>query len=104
MVGDFNESRSGDAMRWLMRKGRGYRDALALRDETAVTWKWPLRMGLCLKGSYDHLMFIPERLQAVACEVMAQYELVSDHIPVCATFIVRPSSPLSVPCMCCTPW
>eukprot|EP01134_Creolimax_fragrantissima_P004182 CFRG4182T1 len=91
IVGDFNEGHNGDAVRWLKYSkkcfnGTGYRDGLSEYAETAITWKWPLKMGLVLKGAYDHMFYNPSRIRCVGCHVMSQYELVSDHIPVVADF------------------
>ncbi|KNC75140.1 hypothetical protein SARC_12327 [Sphaeroforma arctica JP610] len=95
IVGDFNEGHGGDAVRWLKYSkkncnGKGYKDGLSEYAETAVTWKWPLKMGLYLKGAYDHVFYNPTRIRCVGCHVMSAYELVSDHMPVVADMVLLP--------------
>ena len=80
IVGDFNESEGGRAMRWLER--RGYASALPEYSPNAQTWRWKTRY-LSLAGRYDHLCY-DRRLTPLRVEVRNAGR--SDHLPVVAVF------------------
>lgn len=82
VVGDFNEDAEGAALRFLA--GRGLRNALAVLDPTATTWRWRTSVG-SITGRLDHVVHDP-RLVALDARVMKRGR--SDHYPVVATFVM----------------
>jgi endonuclease/exonuclease/phosphatase (EEP) superfamily protein YafD len=80
IVGDFNESESGEALKWL--RGRGYTSALPEFAPKSQTWRWKTSY-LSLHGRYDHLCY-DHRLTPVRVEVRSVGR--SDHLPVVGVF------------------
>jgi endonuclease/exonuclease/phosphatase (EEP) superfamily protein YafD len=80
IVGDFNESEDGQALRWL--RGRGYTSALPEFSPKSQTWRWRTRY-LSLHGRYDHLCY-DTRLTPLRVEVRNAGR--SDHLPVVGVF------------------
>jgi endonuclease/exonuclease/phosphatase family metal-dependent hydrolase len=76
ILGDFNEAK----VHWTGKLG--FHDAI----EHATTWHWPLHLGLFLWGSYDHIYYNPQELNCIEYTVNKNYHLVSDHLPITATF------------------
>ena len=76
ILGDFNESDKGKAMKWL--KGEGFEDALPKFNKRAKTWRFIL-----LRGRYDHLVFNKQ----LSCTKAVVHKLgKSDHFPLLGIF------------------
>jgi endonuclease/exonuclease/phosphatase (EEP) superfamily protein YafD len=80
IVGDFNESEGGQALRWL--RHRGYTSALPEFSPRSQTWRWRTSY-LSLHGRYDHLCY-DRRLTPLRVEVRNAGR--SDHLPVVGVF------------------
>eukprot|EP01135_Chromosphaera_perkinsii_P005732 Nk52_evm32s359 gene=Nk52_evmTU32s359 len=99
VCGDFNEGHDASAVQWLRRgKYKSHLPALAdfrMRDALydfnpdAKTWFWPLKFGLTLKGAYDHIFYSSKYIECMECNVLSEYDLLSDHSPVLGVFRVR---------------
>ena len=100
LLGDFNESDSGRAIRFL--RQRGYRSATQQFDRYTSTWRWNVG-PLPLRDRLDHILY-SEALRCFNCKVVKAGD--SDHLPVVATFGVaaqrasevaatQPTSPIS---------
>lgn len=76
VAGDFNESASGDAVRYL--EANGLRTALPEFEPGAKTWRWKVS-GLYLSAQLDHVAY-DARLEPVAARVERAGN--SDHFPV----------------------
>eukprot|EP01006_Ploeotia_vitrea_P061782 TRINITY_DN79096_c0_g1_i1.p1 TRINITY_DN79096_c0_g1~~TRINITY_DN79096_c0_g1_i1.p1 ORF type:complete len:320 (-),score=26.41 TRINITY_DN79096_c0_g1_i1:79-1038(-) len=86
VLGDFNEGSWGGAVSWLM-KTCGYKDALQNLQAggSTTTWRWPLKWGLQLTGSYDHILVKPSQaIQLVpqSGKIWQDFTDASDHVPV----------------------
>lgn len=80
VLGDFNESDRGRAVRWLTRQG--LRSALYRFDSRTATWQWPTSLGT-VRSRLDHI-FHSRGLRCVGAQVLG--EAASDHFPVEAVF------------------
>lgn len=92
VVGDFNESTSGEAVKFLER--RGLRSVLPEYAPRANTWHWPLGR-LELRGQLDHLFYDPRALAPLDARVLPIGR--SDHWPVRAIFTRGREVPLPAP-------
>ena len=81
IVGDFNESDSGDAVRYL--EGQGMHNALPQFDRKGKTWRWYLG-PIKLSNRLDHILY-DSRLDVSACGVVRAGG--SDHFPILAWVI-----------------
>jgi endonuclease/exonuclease/phosphatase (EEP) superfamily protein YafD len=89
VLGDFNENRQGDAVKWLQE--RGYKNALPEFDTTTPTWSGKIRdMKLKLKAQVDHILYTT-RLHC--CEAKVIKKGGSDHNPVLAVFEIKKDKP-----------
>ncbi|MEM1033895.1 MAG: endonuclease/exonuclease/phosphatase family protein [Myxococcota bacterium] len=86
VAGDFNEGSSGRAVSFL--GDRGFRDALPPGGAQS-TWRWNTSLGP-IEQQLDHIMH-DAALQPT--EVVVRREGNSDHLPLVATFILRPAAP-----------
>lgn len=80
ILGDFNESPDGDAVKWL--EGQGFRNALPLFHPGQETWRFR-SVGNQLGETIDHIMF-DDAFEPLNAYVEVQGD--SDHIPVVAHF------------------
>jgi endonuclease/exonuclease/phosphatase (EEP) superfamily protein YafD len=87
IVGDFNESENGRAVKWLAE--HGYRSALPEFQPGAKTWRWRTSVGT-LRGRYDHLCY-DGRLTPLRVEVRDVGR--SDHLPVVGVFALNHDAP-----------
>lgn len=78
-AGDFNESRTGSALRWL--EAQGYESALPATG-AKNTWRWPTPLGT-LRAHFDHIAVPTGELAYDEVEVLELGR--SDHLPVVAT-------------------
>ncbi len=78
-AGDFNESRTGSAVRWL--EAQGYESALPAAG-AKNTWRWPTPLGT-LRAHFDHIAVPTGELAHDEVEVLEIGR--SDHLPVIAT-------------------
>jgi endonuclease/exonuclease/phosphatase family metal-dependent hydrolase len=78
-AGDFNESSSGSAVRWL--DGRGYRSQLPAGGPVD-TWRWTTPLGIA-RAQLDHIVVDTAMLESTSVEVLDLGR--SDHLPVIAT-------------------
>lgn len=78
-AGDFNESRTGSAVRWL--EAQGYESALPASG-AENTWRWPTPLGT-LRAHFDHIAVPTGELAHDEVEVLEIGR--SDHLPVIAT-------------------
>jgi endonuclease/exonuclease/phosphatase family metal-dependent hydrolase len=90
VLGDFNESPKGDAVKWL--EARGFRNALPLYRPGQFTWKGKSVAGL-LDMTIDHVMF-DGSFEPLSSWVDGSGG--SDHLPVLASLelVGRPGGPL----------
>jgi endonuclease/exonuclease/phosphatase family metal-dependent hydrolase len=91
VVGDFNEGTWGGAHRYLS-EVRDMKSAVIqgkVADQN--TWYWPLKWGLYLYGSYDHIFYNSLRFDLKRVEIARAYRDASDHVPVIARFIPSPA-------------
>ena len=82
MLGDFNESDRGRAVKVL--RARGYRSALARHDRRTATWQWRTSFGT-VRSRLDHVLY--RGLRCTAARVLPY--AASDHFPVEAVFALR---------------
>jgi endonuclease/exonuclease/phosphatase (EEP) superfamily protein YafD len=78
VVGDFNESDGGAAVRFV--ESLSFTDALPQFDRRGDTWEWPVG-PITLRGRYDHVLYSKE-LRCFEARVVR--EGASDHFPVVA--------------------
>ena len=83
VMGDFNESDSGRALK--LAKRRGYRNALAKFDSSTPTWRWPTSM-YTFTSRLDHILH-SKNLRCHAAQVLGDGG--SDHRPVEAVFTLK---------------
>ncbi|MFO0596165.1 MAG: endonuclease/exonuclease/phosphatase family protein [Myxococcaceae bacterium] len=81
VIGDFNETRSGDALTWL--EGQGFKSALPEFAPAAPTWHWPVG-PFELKAQLDHVVYGPG-LEPIDVQVLPLGQ--SDHFPVRARLV-----------------
>ena len=84
VVGDFNESAYGSALRYL--EARGLRSAVPQFVDGATTWRWRTRLGM-LHQQLDHVVY-DAHLEPLDAVVLAGGR--SDHRPVVVTFALAP--------------
>jgi endonuclease/exonuclease/phosphatase family metal-dependent hydrolase len=87
VMGDFNESESGRALRWA--KKRGLENALVKFDSSTPTWRWPTSV-YTFTSRLDHILHTKE-LRCTAAQVLGDGG--SDHRPVEAVFTASPKKP-----------
>ncbi len=75
VLGDFNESDRGQAVRWL--RSRGFTDALYAHDRRTATWQWTTSVGT-VRSRLDHVLV--RGLRCVGARVLGP--AASDHFPV----------------------
>ncbi len=83
VLGDFNENRQGDTVKWLQEKG--CKNALPEFDTTTPTWSGRVH-GMELRQQIDHILY-SKRLHC--CEAKVIKKGGSDHNPVCAVFELK---------------
>ena len=81
LVGDFNETESGDALEYLA--SLGYRSALSVFEPGRDTWRWTTSVG-SISFPFDHLV---HDARLVPIDVHAVETGRSDHIPVVGVFV-----------------
>lgn len=82
VLGDFNEGDRGRAVSYL--RSLGFESALAKKDPSTATWRWPTSMGT-LRLRLDHILY--RGLRLTGAQVLP--EAASDHYPLEATFAAR---------------
>lgn len=80
VCGDFNESDSGGAVEWLVK--RGMTDSLREFDRRTNTWAWQTSV-MTLRNRYDHVLYTKD-LYCYSSRVIKAGA--SDHFPVVALF------------------
>ena len=80
IAGDFNENRTGLAIRYLER--RGFRSALQDFEGSSATWRWNTSIGP-VTSELDHVVYDPH-LEPLSVRVVQAGN--SDHLPVVAVF------------------
>jgi endonuclease/exonuclease/phosphatase family metal-dependent hydrolase len=80
ILGDFNESDSGPALKWL--KEKGFTDALPEFDKKTPTWRAKLE-GVSIEERPDHILY-SKHLHCYEAKVVKKGA--SDHYPVFAGF------------------
>jgi endonuclease/exonuclease/phosphatase (EEP) superfamily protein YafD len=80
IAGDFNESESGGALRYL--QDRGFRSTLPEFTD-ADTWHWDVSVIGTVSRRFDHIVYGPG-LEPLSARVIAAGS--SDHLPVVAVF------------------
>jgi endonuclease/exonuclease/phosphatase family metal-dependent hydrolase len=83
IVGDFNETSDGRAVKFLA--GKGLRSALPEFKPGEPTWRWKTSLGP-ITSQLDHIAY-NDRLEPLGVEVLARGN--SDHLPVVATFQLK---------------
>ncbi|MBN2494644.1 MAG: endonuclease/exonuclease/phosphatase family protein [Deltaproteobacteria bacterium] len=83
IAGDFNESRTGDAVARL--RQRGYRSALPEFSPYQATWRWHTSVGT-VSSQLDHIAY-DRRLTPVDVRVLPAGR--SDHLPLVGIFELR---------------
>jgi endonuclease/exonuclease/phosphatase family metal-dependent hydrolase len=83
VLGDFNESDSGDAMGYLGEQG--LTDCLGQFDRRSNTWRWETSV-VSLEGRYDHILY-SSQLKCYDAKVLKEGS--SDHLPVLAVLGIK---------------
>jgi endonuclease/exonuclease/phosphatase (EEP) superfamily protein YafD len=87
VLGDFNENRQGDAIKWLQEKR--YKNALPEFDKTTPTWSGKVQ-GMKLQQQVDHILY---SMKLHCCEAKVIMKGGSDHNPILAVFELKNEKP-----------